>query len=113
MFSPTLDNNPRMQASNLARECIRRFFPNRKCFVFDRPTYDIELLQKLETISEDQLDPMFQERTKAFVSYIFNYAKIKTLKEGIKVTGNGEVCLFVFFQITLLYRVVYAELISM
>nr|NP_001034736.3 guanylate binding protein 11 [Mus musculus]AAI11040.1 Predicted gene, EG634650 [Mus musculus] len=83
------DNNPRMQASNLARECIRRFFPNRKCFVFDRPTYDIELLQKLETISEDQLDPMFQKRTKAFVSYIFNYAKIKTLKEGIKVTGNG------------------------
>ncbi|XP_021018118.1 guanylate-binding protein 6-like isoform X1 [Mus caroli] len=82
-------NNPRIQASNLARECIRRFFPNRKCFVFDRPTHDIELLQKLETISEDQLDPKFQERTKAFVSYIFTYAKIKTLSEGIKVTGNG------------------------
>uniref|UniRef100_A0A8C6HB16 GB1/RHD3-type G domain-containing protein n=1 Tax=Mus spicilegus TaxID=10103 RepID=A0A8C6HB16_MUSSI len=81
--------NPRVQASNSARECIRCFFPNRKCFVFDRPTHDRELLQKLETISEDQLDLKFREGTKAFVSYIFNYAKIKTLKEGIKVTGNG------------------------
>ncbi|XP_021018058.1 guanylate-binding protein 6-like [Mus caroli] len=82
-------NNSRIQASNLAREYIRRFFPNRKCFVFEWPTHDIELLQQLETISDDQLDPKFQERTKAFVSYIFTYAKIKTLKEGIKVTGNG------------------------
>uniref|UniRef100_A0A8C8TBV4 GB1/RHD3-type G domain-containing protein n=1 Tax=Peromyscus maniculatus bairdii TaxID=230844 RepID=A0A8C8TBV4_PERMB len=81
-------NHPRVQASNLPRECIRHFFPKRKCFVFDRPTDDKELLQKIETISEDQLDPKFQEQTRAFVSYIFTYAKIKTLREGIKVTGN-------------------------
>jgi hypothetical protein len=90
VFSPTLGYNPRVQASNSARECIRCFFPNRKCFVFDRPTHDRELLQKLETISEDQLDLKFREGTKAFVSYIFTYAKTKTLKEGIKVTGNSE-----------------------
>ncbi|XP_059131292.1 guanylate-binding protein 6-like [Peromyscus eremicus] len=81
-------NNPRVQASNLPRECIRHFFPKRKCFVFDRPTDDKELLQKIETISEDQLDPKFQEQTRAFVSYVFTYAKIKTLREGITVTGN-------------------------
>ncbi|XP_076793969.1 guanylate-binding protein 6-like isoform X2 [Arvicanthis niloticus] len=81
-------NHPRIKASNLPRECIKCFFPNRKCFVFDRPTYDIELLKKLDTVSEDQLDPKFREGTKAFVSYIFTYAKIKTLREGIKVTGN-------------------------
>ncbi|XP_007641529.1 guanylate-binding protein 6 [Cricetulus griseus] len=81
-------NNPRIQASNLPRECIRHFFPKRKCFVFDRPTNDKELLQKIETVSEDQLDPKFQEQTSAFVSYIFNDAKIKTVREGIKVTGN-------------------------
>ncbi|XP_052591558.1 guanylate-binding protein 6-like isoform X2 [Peromyscus californicus insignis] len=81
-------NNPRVQASNLPRECIRHFFPKRKCFVFDRPTNDKELLQKIETISEDQLEPKFQEQTRAFVSYVFTYAKIKTLREGIKVTGN-------------------------
>ncbi|XP_036056247.1 guanylate-binding protein 6-like [Onychomys torridus] len=81
-------NSPRVQASNLPRECIRNFFPKRKCFVFDRPTNDKELLRKIETISEDQLEPKFQEQTRAFVSYIFTYAKIKTLREGIKVTGN-------------------------
>ncbi|XP_040603486.1 LOW QUALITY PROTEIN: guanylate-binding protein 6 [Mesocricetus auratus] len=81
-------NNPRIQASNLPRECIRRFFPKRKCFVFDRPTNDKELLQKIDTVSEDQLDPKFREQTRAFVSYIFNDAKIKTLRGGIKVTGN-------------------------
>ncbi|XP_052055422.1 guanylate-binding protein 6-like isoform X2 [Apodemus sylvaticus] len=81
-------NHPKIQASNLSRECIRCFFPNRKCFVFDWPTHDKELLQKLETVSEDQLDPKFREGTKAFVSYILTYAKIKTLREGIKVTGN-------------------------
>ncbi|XP_038200999.2 guanylate-binding protein 6-like [Arvicola amphibius] len=81
-------DNPRIQASNLPRECIRNFFPKRKCFVFDRPTNDKELLRKIETISEDQLDPKFQEQTRAFVSYIFTEAKIKILREGIKVTGN-------------------------
>ncbi|KAK7816452.1 hypothetical protein U0070_007869, partial [Myodes glareolus] len=81
-------NSTRIQASNLPRECIRRFFPKRKCFVFDRPTNDKELLCKIETVSEDQLDPKFQEQMRAFVSYIFIEAKIKTLREGIKVTGN-------------------------
>ncbi|KAL1790106.1 guanylate-binding protein 6-like, partial [Sigmodon hispidus] len=81
-------NNPRIQASNLSRECIRHFFPERKCFVFDRPTNDKEFLRKLETITEDQLDPKFQEQTRTFVSYISTNAKTKTLREGIKVTGN-------------------------
>ncbi|XP_075799466.1 guanylate-binding protein 6-like isoform X1 [Microtus pennsylvanicus] len=81
-------DNPRIQASNLSRECIRRFFPKRKCFVFDQPTHDKVLLRKLDTISEDQLDSMFLEQTSAFVSYIFTHGKIKTLREGIRVTGN-------------------------
>ncbi|XP_005372159.1 guanylate-binding protein 6 [Microtus ochrogaster] len=81
-------DDPRTQEFNLPRECIRRFFPNRKCFVFDKPVHNKTLLRKLETISEDQLDPMFQEQTRAFVSFIFTHAKIKMLREGIKVTGN-------------------------
>ncbi|XP_057627823.1 guanylate-binding protein 6-like [Chionomys nivalis] len=80
--------NPRIQASNLPRECIRHFFPKRKCFVFDPPAHDKALLRKLDTISEEQLDPMFLEQTRTFVSYIFTHGKIKTLREGIKVTGN-------------------------
>ncbi|CAO2639110.1 Guanylate-binding protein 6 [Lemmus lemmus] len=82
-------DNRRIKASNLSRECIRHFFPNRKCFVFDQPTHDKALLRKLGTISEEQLDPMFLEQTRAFVSHIFTHGKIKTLREGIKVTGNA------------------------
>ncbi|XP_005385150.1 PREDICTED: guanylate-binding protein 6-like isoform X2 [Chinchilla lanigera] len=81
-------DNPRAQISNLPRECIRNFFPHRKCFVFDRPTNDKHDLHNIENISEDQLDPKFQEQTHSFCSYIFNNANIKTLKEGIVVTGN-------------------------
>ncbi|XP_059881143.1 guanylate-binding protein 6-like isoform X1 [Delphinus delphis] len=80
--------NPKAQTSNLPRECIRHFFPTRKCFVFDRPTNDKELLADIENVSEDQLDPKFLEQTKNFCSYIFTNAKTKTLREGITVTGN-------------------------
>ncbi|XP_072813468.1 guanylate-binding protein 6 [Vicugna pacos] len=80
--------NPKAQTSNLTRECIRQFFPRRKCFVFDRPTNDKEILANIGMVSEDQLDPKFQEQTKNFCSYIFADARIKTLTEGIMVTGK-------------------------
>ncbi|XP_019517347.1 PREDICTED: guanylate-binding protein 6-like isoform X1 [Hipposideros armiger] len=80
--------NPKIQMSNLPRECIRRFFPKRKCFVFDRPTNDKEILANIENVTETQLDPEFQEQTKNFCSYIFNQARTKTLREGINVNGK-------------------------
>nr|XP_012998159.1 guanylate-binding protein 6-like [Cavia porcellus] len=89
-------NNPKAQKSNLARECIRNFFPERKCFVFDRPTNNRDDLLKLENLSEDQLDPQFQKQTHDFCSYVFTNAKVKTLKEGIVVTGNRESYLHIF-----------------
>ncbi|XP_010329418.1 guanylate-binding protein 6-like [Saimiri boliviensis] len=80
--------NPRVQMSNLPRECIRHFFPRRKCFVFDRPTNDKDLLANIEKVSEKQLDPKFQAQANIFCSYIFMHARTKTLKEGITITGN-------------------------
>ncbi|XP_025244161.1 guanylate-binding protein 6 [Theropithecus gelada] len=80
--------NPKVQTSNLPRECIRLFFPKRKCFVFDRPTHDKDLLANIEKVAEKQLDPKFQEQTNIFCSYIFTHARTKTLREGITVTGN-------------------------
>ncbi|XP_036046581.1 guanylate-binding protein 4-like [Onychomys torridus] len=76
------------QCSNMPRECIRHFFPKRKCFVFDRPTKEKELLVHVEEMPEDQLDQNFQWQSKAFCSHIFSSAKAKTLKEGIIVNGN-------------------------
>ncbi|KAB0362067.1 hypothetical protein FD754_006223 [Muntiacus muntjak] len=84
------DENPQIQNSNLPRECIRKFFPKRKCFVFDHPASNRKQLLHLEEIPENQLDGNFQKQSKVFCSYIYTHAKAKSLKEGITVTGTNE-----------------------
>ncbi|XP_004469743.1 guanylate-binding protein 1-like isoform X2 [Dasypus novemcinctus] len=71
---------------NLPRLCIRKFFPRKKCFIFDRPTHRKKLSQ-LETLHDDELDPEFRQQVTIFCSYIFSHSKIKTLSGGIIVTG--------------------------
>ncbi|XP_014919892.3 guanylate-binding protein 4-like [Acinonyx jubatus] len=80
--------NPKIQNSNIPRECIRQFFPKRKCFIFDRPTNDKNLLAHIENVPEDQLDSSFRKQSNKFCTYIFTHTKTKTLREGIIVTGN-------------------------
>ncbi|XP_027626365.1 guanylate-binding protein 4 isoform X1 [Tupaia chinensis] len=89
--------NPKIENSNMTRECIRRFFPKRKCFVFDRPTSDSELLLHIDQVSEDQLDSKFQVQSENFCNYIFNNAKTKNLREGIIITGNRLATLVVTY----------------
>ncbi|XP_057569681.1 guanylate-binding protein 4-like [Hippopotamus amphibius kiboko] len=81
--------DPKIQTSNMPRECIKKFFPKRKCFVFDRPTSDKTLLRHIEKVPDNQLDVNFQKQSKKFCSYIFTHARPKTLREGITVTGGG------------------------
>ncbi|XP_034355976.1 guanylate-binding protein 2-like [Arvicanthis niloticus] len=71
---------------NKTRLCIRKFFPKRKCFIFDRPTEKKQLC-KLETLPEEQLCSKFVEQIAEFTSYIFNYSAVKTLSGGIIVNG--------------------------
>ncbi|KAK1339816.1 hypothetical protein QTO34_018373 [Cnephaeus nilssonii] len=78
----------KIKQSNTPRKCIRKFFPKRKGFVFDRPTNNKNLLQHMDCVSENQLDCSFQEQSKHFCNYIFTDAKPKTIREGIIVTGN-------------------------
>ncbi|XP_027827601.2 guanylate-binding protein 4-like [Ovis aries] len=82
------DEGPQIQNFNLPRECIRKFFPKRKCFVFDRPASNKKQLLHLEEMPDNQLDENFQKQSKDFCSYIYTHAKTKTLKEGITVTGK-------------------------
>ncbi|XP_012577589.1 PREDICTED: guanylate-binding protein 4 [Condylura cristata] len=91
----------KLEMSNQPRECIRKFFPNRKCFVFDQPTSDTELLHYMEEVSENQLDLNFQEQFQKFCSYIFTHVKAKTLREGITVSGNGLRTLVVIYVDTI------------
>ncbi|ELK26211.1 Interferon-induced guanylate-binding protein 1 [Myotis davidii] len=71
---------------NLPRLCIRKFFPEKKCFIFDRPTHRKKLGQ-LETMHDDELDPEFVQQAADFCSYIFSNSKVKTLSGGIQVNG--------------------------
>ncbi|KAK1339831.1 hypothetical protein QTO34_018388 [Cnephaeus nilssonii] len=71
---------------NLPRLCIRKFFPKKKCFIFDRPTHRKKLGQ-LETMHDDELDPEFIQQAADFGSYIFTNSKVKTLSGGILVNG--------------------------
>uniref|UniRef100_A0A2K6T6H1 Guanylate binding protein 4 n=1 Tax=Saimiri boliviensis boliviensis TaxID=39432 RepID=A0A2K6T6H1_SAIBB len=80
--------NPVLQKSNMPRECIRHFFPKRKCFVFDRPTNDKQYLIHMDELPEENLEKLFLRQSENFCSYVFTDAKPKTLREGIIVTGN-------------------------
>ncbi|XP_001085311.3 guanylate-binding protein 1 [Macaca fascicularis] len=71
---------------NLPRLCIRKFFPKKKCFVFDRPVHRKKLAQ-LEKLHDEELDPEFVQQVADFCSYIFSNSKTKTLSGGIKVNG--------------------------
>ncbi|XP_045697010.1 guanylate-binding protein 1-like [Phyllostomus hastatus] len=78
--------NQKDENFNLPRLCIRKFFPKKKCFIFDRPTHRKKLGQ-LETLHDDELDSDFMQQATVFCSYIFNSSKVKTLPGDIKVNG--------------------------
>ncbi|XP_008583407.1 PREDICTED: interferon-induced guanylate-binding protein 2 [Galeopterus variegatus] len=71
---------------NEPRLCIRKFFPKRKCFIFDRPAPRKDLV-RLEQLKEEDLNPEFIEQTKEFYSYILSHSNAKTLPGGITVNG--------------------------
>ncbi|KAK1339822.1 hypothetical protein QTO34_018379 [Cnephaeus nilssonii] len=78
--------SPKDKNFNLPRLCIRKFFPKKKCFIFDRPT-ERKKLGQLETMHDDELDPEFVQQVADFCSYIFTNSKVKTLSGGIQVNG--------------------------
>ncbi|XP_065276388.1 guanylate-binding protein 1-like [Emys orbicularis] len=74
------------QLFNLPRECIRQFFPARKCFVFVQPA-DRTGLPRLEELREDELDSKFREQVVLFCHHIWETSQPKTLLGGHVVTG--------------------------
>ncbi|KAK7797316.1 hypothetical protein U0070_023672 [Myodes glareolus] len=71
---------------NLPRLCIQKFFPKKKCFVFERPANGRQLGQ-LESLQDQDLNPDFVEQVAEFCSYVFSCSKVKTLSGGIRVNG--------------------------
>ncbi|XP_026970073.1 guanylate-binding protein 5 isoform X2 [Sagmatias obliquidens] len=84
---PKQGTDQHLQNFNLPRLCIQKFFPIKKCFIFDLPTHRKKLAQ-LETLHNDDLDPEFVQQVADFCSYVFSHSKTKTLSGGIKVNGS-------------------------
>ncbi|XP_072409540.1 guanylate-binding protein 1-like [Chiloscyllium punctatum] len=80
-------SSPNIQKYNLPRECIRNYFPTRKCFVFDRPA-DKDTMRNMEEVPDSCLDAAFVNQSQRFVQYVYRTAQTKTLKGGHPVTGK-------------------------
>ncbi|XP_008588902.1 PREDICTED: guanylate-binding protein 5 [Galeopterus variegatus] len=83
---PKQGSDQKIEKYNLSRLCIHKFFPIKKCFIFDSPAYQKKLAQ-LEELHNDELDPEFVQQVAKFCSYIFSHSTVKTLPGGIKVNG--------------------------
>ncbi|XP_041922073.1 guanylate-binding protein 1-like [Alosa sapidissima] len=74
---------------NLPRQCIRNYFPTRKCFTFPFPTHPDNMSQ-LENLNPNELSPTFLEVAEQFYLFVIEQSQGKLLKDGYKVTGKGE-----------------------
>ncbi|KAM4651720.1 guanylate-binding protein 7-like [Discoglossus pictus] len=72
---------------NLPRQCIRKYFPSRKCFTFVRPISDNNF-DKLESIKQQDLDRQFVQQSLNFCDHILNTAAVKVVKGGHRLTGK-------------------------
>ncbi|XP_054855171.1 guanylate-binding protein 1-like isoform X2 [Eublepharis macularius] len=79
-------NTEQIQKCNIPRLCIRKFFPSRKCFTFDRPANKRKLHQ-LEELKEEDLEPDFLEPVINFCEHIWNTSQPKTVPGGRIVSG--------------------------
>ncbi|XP_053389020.1 guanylate-binding protein 1-like, partial [Mercenaria mercenaria] len=76
---------------NRPRECIRKYFPKRKCSVFDRPG-DRKTMQKLESVPFEKLSESFIEETELFLKYMYTCGP-KVLISSKAVNGRMFVSL--------------------
>ncbi|XP_065765520.1 guanylate-binding protein 2-like [Muntiacus reevesi] len=79
-------NDKKTKNFNEPRLCIRKFFPEKKCFIFGYPA-NFNYLISLEQLQEEDLNPKFREQVADFCCYILSHSKAKTLSGGITVNG--------------------------
>ncbi|KAL0961714.1 hypothetical protein UPYG_G00330740 [Umbra pygmaea] len=82
-----LGNSSQVNNFNLPRECIRKYFPSRKCFTIPFPT-NPDNVSYLETLDPAEISKQFLEVTERFCQFIFDQSQVKYLKDGHTVTGR-------------------------
>lgn len=84
-------NDNTINKYNRPRECILKYFPKRKCFVFDRPCGRKDL-QKLECVPSEKLSEEFIEETNMLTEYIYA-CEAKVLLNSKPINGRMFVTL--------------------
>uniref|UniRef100_A0A671L2D3 Guanylate-binding protein 1-like n=1 Tax=Sinocyclocheilus anshuiensis TaxID=1608454 RepID=A0A671L2D3_9TELE len=79
---------------NLPGECIKRYFPSRKCFVFPFPANSHQDMTRLEILQDQDLAQQFLEVTGHFCDYMFVNSDVKRLKGGHIVTGRLKLFIY-------------------
>ncbi|XP_015264391.1 PREDICTED: guanylate-binding protein 1-like, partial [Gekko japonicus] len=79
-------NTEPIQKCNVSRICIRKFFPSRKCFTFDRPA-NKRKLHWLEELVEEDLEPDFLKQVNDFCEHVWNTSRSKMVPGGWVVSG--------------------------
>ncbi|XP_074995410.1 guanylate-binding protein 1-like [Calonectris borealis] len=80
-------SSPEARGYNELRECIRRFFPARKCFVFEQPAGRRDLV-RLEELPDDGINPEFQQQVEKLCSHVWETSPAKAIPGGRIVTGS-------------------------
>ncbi|XP_073491547.1 uncharacterized protein [Aquarana catesbeiana] len=74
--------------SNRCRDTIRMYFNTRKCFVFDPPSADKKVLQRMDEVSEEELSSSFVDQCHKFCEYIYKNVEVKLLDDIKPVSGE-------------------------
>ncbi|XP_044846748.1 guanylate-binding protein 1-like [Mauremys mutica] len=72
---------------NLPRDCLRNYFPSRKCFVFVPPVAGEEM-NRLCTLPDSALHPHFLAQAASFREHVLRESQVKTVPGGQPVTGR-------------------------
>ncbi len=72
-----------IKQANDVKGAIRRFFPERRCFLFPIPVANSELMTNLDQATEEDLAQSFRDVSGRFLDYVFS------LREPKRVEGKG------------------------
>uniref|UniRef100_A0A8D0B8U4 GB1/RHD3-type G domain-containing protein n=1 Tax=Salvator merianae TaxID=96440 RepID=A0A8D0B8U4_SALMN len=79
------------QSSSIRISCIRKYFPSRNCFTFDRPV-GRKKLQHLEELEDHDLDEEFLDSVSRFCQHVWETSQPKKVPGGQVL--NGEMLTF-------------------
>lgn len=87
------------EVSHQTRDCIRKYFPRRKCFTLTQPATG-KTLARLEEANDDKLDEDFITNVKRLQTYVYTCEhKVMDGVTRVPVKGSGKFLIFCRFEV--------------